>query len=137
MFIVLMNTPYPSAHLSASVYLPPSISLCLFLKEGAVRLKSCSRRFDVAFLSFSFSFPLPLHLNMNAAFCMGRMPPVHFKAALGSFKGSEGGELDLYCLILMHREDAVLMYVWVFGLFLCCLICERGIRPTVKEKTGN
>lgn len=52
--------------------------------------------FDVASLSFlvfflSLFFSLPLHLNMNAAFCMGRMPPLHFKGALGPFKGTKGG----------------------------------------------
>lgn len=84
-------------HLSASVYIPLSIALCLFLKEGAVRPKVVLQVLWCC-ISLCFSFSLPLHLNMNTAFCMGRMPPLHFKAALGPFKGSEGGEMDSYCL---------------------------------------
>lgn len=53
------------------------------------------------------SLLLSLHLNMNAAFCMGRMPPLHFKGSLGPFKGGEGGDWDLHCFTAMHGQHAL------------------------------
>lgn len=53
------------------------------------------------------SLPRSLHLNMNAAFCMGRMPPLHFKGSLGPFKGGEGGDWDLHCFTAMHGQHSL------------------------------